>query len=205
MVSVEEIGEYSPKGVAYHEAGHAVTLLKGPTKTVPLAISIVPDDEHDSLGRTTHIGVRDEMDHYLAFLMNSQYPELESFTIRELSGGVLVCLSGRAAGLKLSGKKTGLRDGACSDLKTARKYVDGMVSDPKGQVPKMRSLEAQSMELVETNWLLVVAVAENLLIEKEMDGDRFVEIVEAVEKNPKVRLVTLLKARRNMLVVESDE
>jgi len=44
----------------------------------------------------------------------------------------------------------------------------------------MRSLAAQSKHIVEIHWAVIEAVAEFLLVEEEMDGDRFMDIVEAV-------------------------
>ena len=160
-----DLEQLSRRGCADHEASHAVVLWKGKYPEFTRGISIVPSG--DSAGRT-ETSFDTEID--------AAWLPCDSMERR-----VIVILAGRAAERKLFGANSGFNSTAVGDLKKARTYVAAMASDQKERRSAMRSLAAQSKRMVETHWPIIEAVAEALLVEEEMDRDRFMSADEALE------------------------
>ena len=173
-MDLERYDQLLRRASAYHEAGHAVALLKENLE-MTRGISIVPIGA--SRGRTdTSFDL--EGDKFIAKEMLG----CRGFDSRSFLGTrVIVLLAGRAAERRLYNCNSGFDSAARGDLKEARAYVDEMASDQKEKRSVMRELAARSRRLVETNWPFIEAVAEALLLEEEMDRYRFMDIVEDME------------------------
>ena len=161
---------------AYHEAGHAVVLLEGKFSELTRGISIVANG--NSRGRTC---VNIDLETHLS-LLAAGWP----LCTEALEAKVICLLAGRGAERKLSGVKSGLNSGARSDLKKAKIYVAAMASDQKESRSMMRSLQVESKLMVETHWPIIKAVAVALFVEKEMDGERLMDVVEEAKQNPRI-------------------
>lgn len=160
----EELDLMILDGTAYHEAGHAVAMLKGRIPTMTKKISIVPSP--DFRGYT-------ECD--FEFKPDSK-PDLAT-----VEYNVTVLLAGLTSERNIWLFTAGLRRGSRTDIEKARQWLVSIAPEKKERQALMRSIAAKTKRLVETHWPSIEAVAEALLVEKVMDGDRFMDIVGEVK------------------------
>ena len=147
---------------SYHEAGHAVAFLKGRYPSVPDIITVIPDGNRGG---------------YVAGRMNG-----EDHNFKEYSEARVVCLvAGRTTERILAGITSGFDGSTGGDVEKAREILKTLETRSRERRAWMKSLVAESKTLIETNWELVEAVAEALMAEGKIDGNRFMEIVDRID------------------------
>lgn len=157
----EEIDQRSLRSTAYHEAGHAVAMLTGVYPEITREISIVPGP--NGCGRTAG---------------NYEFSPYLKPDLARLVKIVTVLLAGRTSERCLWGMNGGFDGESRSDLKKAQQWVGSIAPEMKERRALKRWIAAHTKCLVATHWPSIEAVAEALLVEKVLDRDRFMNIVE---------------------------
>ena len=164
MTYQEEIDQGFLRSAAYHEAGHAVAMLTGVDPRITREITIIPGP--NGCGRT-------EGDYEFS-------PYLKPDLAR-LVKNVTVLLAGRTSERCLWGMNGGFDRESLTDLKKAQQWVGSIAPEKKERRALMRWIAAHTKCSVTTHWPCIEAVAEALLVEKVLERDRFMDIVEEVQ------------------------
>lgn len=142
------------QATAFHEAGHFVASLER-EGFVRQEISIVPDDERQSLGHST---------------TEDPWPRPEEsgwrFAVEEVEALVVELFAGYAAQVRrFPSARAAARLGASTDNERARDYLRSL---PKGSRARLR---ARTRRVVARRWPEICALAKELLDRGRLDGD----------------------------------